>query len=91
MAVHGAANPVHHGMLHRAVLGPSTRATVVSANSLTAQTGGALGGIALGALADAAGLTTATLAGAALLASAAPLYLITGRAIQSVELHDQRT
>jgi MFS family permease len=91
MAVHGAANPVHQGMLHRAVLGPSTRATVVSANSLTAQTGGALGGIALGALADAAGLTTATLVGAAVLASAAPLYLIAGRAIPPVEPHAQRT
>lgn len=91
MAVHGAANPVHQGMLHRAVLGPSTRATVVSANSLTAQTGGALGGIALGVLADAASLTTATLAGAAVLALAAPLYLIAGRAIPLVEPHEQRT
>ncbi|MGI8536269.1 MAG: hypothetical protein ACR2K2_07145 [Mycobacteriales bacterium] len=69
MAVHGAANPVHQGMLHRAVVGPSTRATVVSPNSLTAKTGGALGGIALGAFADAAGLTTATLVGAAVLAA----------------------
>jgi hypothetical protein len=59
MAVHGRAIPVHQGMLHRAIVGPSTRATVVSANSLTAQTGGALGGIALGALADATSLTTA--------------------------------
>lgn len=90
MAVHGAANPVHQGMLHRAVLGPSTRATVVSANSLTAQTGGAVGGIALGVLADAASLTTATLAGAAVLAVAAPLYLSAGRAIPSVERQDQR-
>jgi predicted MFS family arabinose efflux permease len=91
MAVHGAANPVHQGMLHRAVVGPSTRATVVSANSLTAQTGGALGGIALGALADAAGLTTATLVGAAVLASAAPLYLIAGRGIPSAQPHGHRT
>lgn len=83
MVVHGAANPVHQAMLHRAVVGASTRATVVSANSLTAQAGGALGGIALGALADAAGLTTATLIGAAVLASAAPLYLIAGRAVPS--------
>lgn len=91
MAVHGAANPVHQGMLHRAVVGPSTRATVVSANSLTAQTGGALGGIALGALADAASLTTATLVGAAILAIAAPLYLIAGRAIRPLEPRGQRT
>jgi MFS family permease len=90
MAVHGAANPVHQAMLHRAVVGPSTRATVVSANSLTAQTGGAIGGIALGALADATSLTTATLAGAAVLAIAAPLYLVAGRAISSVEPDHQR-
>jgi predicted MFS family arabinose efflux permease len=75
MCVHGAANPVHSGLLHRAVEGPTHRATVVSANSLTAQTGGALGGIALGALADATTLTTAILVGAAVLAAAAPLYL----------------
>lgn len=91
MAVHGAANPVHQAMLHRAVVGPSTRATVISANSLTAQTGGALGGIALGALADAAGLTAATLVGAAVLASAAPLYLIVGRRIPSAQPHGHRT
>lgn len=76
MLVHGAANPVHQGMLHRAVTGPSHRASVVSANSMAAQSGGAVGGIALGALADATGLTTATLTGAAILAAAAPLYLI---------------
>jgi hypothetical protein len=75
MCVHGAANPVHSSLLHRAVEGPGHRATVVSANSLTAQTGGALGGIALGALADATTLPTAILVGAAVLAAAAPLYL----------------
>jgi predicted MFS family arabinose efflux permease len=89
MGIHGAANPVHQGMLHRAVTGPSTRATVVSANSLTAQTGGALGGIALGALADGTSLTTATLAGAAVLAVAAPLYLIAGRATRTAQPADQ--
>ena len=66
---------MHQGLLHRAVEGGSHRATVVSANSLTAQSGGAVGGIALGALADATSLTTAMLVGAAVLASAAPLYL----------------
>ncbi|MDP9444608.1 MAG: hypothetical protein M3P83_09785, partial [Actinomycetota bacterium] len=79
MAVHGAANPVHQGLLHRAVEGPSHRATVVSANSLTAQSGGALGGIALGALADGTSLTAATLVGAGVLAAAAPLYLVRRR------------
>lgn len=76
MAVHGAANPVHRGLLHRGVRDPSHRATVVSANSLTAQFGGSIGGIALGALADATTLSTAMLVGAAILAAAAPLYLM---------------
>jgi DHA1 family tetracycline resistance protein-like MFS transporter len=74
MIVHGAANPVHQGLLHRAVTDARQRATVASANSLTASIGGAVGGIALGALADATTLSTAILAGAAALALAAPLY-----------------
>jgi MFS family permease len=79
MAVHGAANPVHSGLLHRAVTDPSRRATVLSANSMTGHMGNAVSGIALGALADAAGLGPAVVAGAALLAVAAPLYLLTAR------------
>jgi MFS family permease len=79
MGVHGAANPVHMGLLHRAVMDPANRATVISANSLTAQTGGMLGGIALGALADATSLTAAIIVGAVVLAAAAPLYLVAGR------------
>lgn len=79
MGVHGAANPVHQGLLHGAVVDPGGRATVVSANSLTASAGGMLGGIALGALADTAGLTTAIVVGAVILAAAAPLYLVAGR------------
>lgn len=53
LGIHGAANPVHIGLLHRAVVDPDSRATVVSVNSLTAQPGGMLGVIALGVLADA--------------------------------------
>ena len=79
LGVHGAANPIHQGILHRAVHGPSHRATVVSANNLTAQLGAALGGIGLGALADATTLSTAIVTGAGLLAIAAPLYIIAGR------------
>lgn len=79
MGAHGAANPVHHGMLHRAVDDPGSRTTVVSANNLTAQTGGMLGGIALGALATATSLTAAIGVGAAILAAPAPLYLLAGR------------
>ena len=71
---HGATAPVHYGMVHRAVES-SHRATVVSANSLTSQLGGALSGIALGALADATSLSTAMAVAAVVLASAGPLYL----------------
>lgn len=73
--VHGATNPVHYGMVHRAVAS-SHRATVVSANSLTSQVGGALGGIALGALADATSISTGMLVASVVLAAAAPLYLV---------------
>ena len=73
--VHGATAPVHYGMVHRAVESRH-RATVVSANSLTSQVGGAVGGIVLGALADATSITTAMLVAAAVLAAAAPLYLV---------------
>jgi predicted MFS family arabinose efflux permease len=90
MCVHGAANPVHSSLLHRAVEGPTHRATVVSANSLTSQAGGAVGGIALGALADATTLPTAILVGAAVLAAAAPLYLPARRLPQgSLDLPSQ--
>jgi MFS family permease len=80
---HGATAPVHYGMVHRAVES-SHRATVVSANSLTSQLGGALSGIALGALADATSLTTAMAVAAIVLASAGPLYLL-GRQADPVE------
>jgi MFS family permease len=73
--VHGATAPVHYGMVHRAVES-SHRATVVSANSLTSQLGGAVSGVVLGALADATSLTTAMLVAAAVLAAAGPLYLV---------------
>lgn len=73
--VHGAMNPVHYGLVHRAVES-SHRATVVSANSLTSQVGGAIGGVALGALADATSISTAMYVAAAVLAAAAPLYLV---------------
>jgi predicted MFS family arabinose efflux permease len=68
---------VHQGLLHRAVPDPRQRATVASANSLAGHLGGALGGIALGVLADATSLVVGILAGAALLLLAAPLYLRT--------------
>ena len=83
--VHGATAPVHYGMVHRAVES-SHRATVVSANSLTCQLGGAVSGIALGVLADATSITTAMLVAALVMAAAAPLYLVgPERAVPSFE------
>lgn len=73
--VHGATGPVHYGMVHRAVES-AHRATVVSANSLASQVGGAASGIALGVLADATSISTAMLVAAGFLAAAAPLYLV---------------
>lgn len=74
-AIHGAANPVHQGLVHRQVRGDD-RVTVVSVNSMAGMSAGALGGIALGWLADRAGIPLAMATGAAALAAAAPLYLV---------------
>ncbi|MEH1127403.1 MFS transporter [Micromonospora sp. CPCC 206061] len=76
--VHGAANPVHMGLLHRQVDGPY-RTTVLSLNSMVAQPAGALGLLTLTVLADATTVSTAMLVGAAVLAAAAPLYLVARR------------
>ena len=91
IGVNGASNPIHQGMLHRGVVDSKSRATVVSVNSLTAQTGAMLGGIALGLLADATSLTMAIVAGAVVLSAAAPLYLIAGRGLkqQAIELDSE--
>ncbi len=79
--VHGAANPVHSGLLHRQVEGPY-RASLISLNSMVSQPAGALGLVALTALASRASVTAAMLVGAAVLAMAAPLYLIARRGPQ---------
>jgi MFS transporter, DHA1 family, tetracycline resistance protein len=76
--VHGAANPVHAGLLHRQVDG-SHRASLISLNSMLGQPGGALGVFTLTAIAGSAGAGAAMLAGAAALAVAAPLYLVKAR------------
>jgi predicted MFS family arabinose efflux permease len=80
---HGATAPVHYGMVHRAVES-SHRATIVSANSLTSQVGGAVSGILLGALADATSISTAMYVAGGVLAAAAPLYLV-GRSAGTVD------
>ena len=76
--VHGMANVVHFGMVHRLV-GPGERTTVLSAHSLAARAGGIGAALALGPVADRAGITWAMLAAAAVLAAAAPLYTAAGR------------
>ena len=73
-AVHGASNPLHAALLHGRVTG-TNRAVVLSVNSMVAQPAGAVGAIALGALAASASTPAAVLVGAGALALAAPLYL----------------
>ncbi|MCA2214672.1 MFS transporter [Jidongwangia harbinensis] len=74
-AVHGAADPVHSGLLHRQVDGPY-RASLLSLNSMVGQPGSALGLVLLTAVAAQAGTAWAMLIGAVVLAVAAPLYLV---------------
>ena len=81
-AIHGAANPVHQALLHREVDGPH-RTTVLSVNSMVAMPAGALGAIVLGAIADGAGVRPAIFVGAAVLATAMPLYLVARSASRS--------
>jgi MFS family permease len=81
--VHGAANPVHMGLLHRQVDGPY-RGSVISLNSMMAQPAGAVGGLTLTALAGATSVSTAMLVGAGVLAAAAPLYLAARRGASAV-------
>jgi hypothetical protein len=73
-AAHGAANPPHMSLLHRQV-GGELRATAISINSMMAQAAGALGVLALTALADQESARVAMYLGGAVLAVAAPLYL----------------
>jgi len=77
--VHGASNPVHTGLLHRQVES-GHRTTVLSLNSMASQPAGAIGLVALTALADATSTPTAMLVGAVVIALAAPLYLVGRRA-----------
>ena len=77
--VHGTANAVHYGMVHRLV-GPEHRTTIVSANSLTSRMGGLVAAVGLGAIANAHGIPAACIVAAVVLAAAAPLYRIAGRA-----------
>ncbi|MEV4638999.1 MFS transporter [Actinoplanes sp. NPDC049548] len=78
--VHGASDPVHRGLLHRQVQGPY-RASLVSLNSMVAQPAASLGLIVLTAVATRVSLVASLLLGAAVLAAAAPLYLVARRAV----------
>jgi hypothetical protein len=74
-AVHGAANPVHSALLHRQVDGPY-RGSLISLNSMVVQPAGALGAVILTTIAVRHTVTLAIVVGAAVLAAAAPLYLV---------------
>ena len=76
---HGASNPMHTTLLHREVDG-AHRTTVLSMNSMVAQPAGAIGAIALAALADGTSLSTAMVVGGVICALAAPLYIPAWRA-----------
>jgi hypothetical protein len=76
--VHGTANAVHYGMVHRLV-GPEHRTTIVSANSFTSRAGGLVAAVGLGAIANAHGIPAACIVAAVALTAAAPLYRIAGR------------
>ncbi|MBG0566193.1 MFS transporter [Actinoplanes aureus] len=74
-AMHGAADPVHAGMLHRLAEG-EFRTSLLSLNSMVGQPGFALGAIVLTVVAAQAGTPAAIVTGAIVLAAAAPLYLM---------------
>ena len=83
-AVHGTSGAAHSTLLHEQATA-KVRATVVSLNSMFFQPAGALGGIALTALADGTSISTAIIAGAIVLAVSAPLYLPAARASRTQE------
>jgi MFS family permease len=76
--VHGTANVVHYGMVHRLV-DADHRTSVVSANSLASRLGGTAGAVGLGVLAGGAGIPLALAVAAGALAAGAPLYCVAGR------------
>ncbi|WIM94718.1 MFS transporter [Actinoplanes oblitus] len=73
--VHGAANPVHAGLLHRQAAG-EYRTSLLSLNSMVGQPGFAVGAILLTAFAQCVSVSAAIVAGGLVLAAAAPLYLV---------------
>ena len=76
--VHGAANAVHYGMVHRLV-DNGRRTTVLSLSSFVARIGAASADAGLGVVATTAGIGPAFAIGAVLLVVGAPLYRVAGR------------
>jgi len=74
MGAHGGANPLYKTLVN-AEASARNRTTVMSAASMAAFPGFAVGGIVLGVIADAASLSLALIVGAAGLACTVPLYL----------------
>ncbi|MDR7278281.1 MFS transporter [Catenuloplanes atrovinosus] len=77
-ALHGAVNPVFRGLMHRQS-DAGNRTTVASLASMAGLPAAAAGSVVLAAIADAAGVRTAILAGAIPLAVAALGYLAARR------------
>jgi MFS family permease len=76
--VHGAANAVHYGMVHRLV-DNGRRATVLSLSSFVARIGAASADAGLGIVATSVGIGPAFGIAAVLLVVGAPLYRVAGR------------
>jgi predicted MFS family arabinose efflux permease len=77
-AMLGASSPVHMAMVHDEAEA-SNRTTVTSLNNMCGMAAASLAGIVLGFVADASGVPMAMFIAAAVVAAAAPLYLIAGR------------
>jgi MFS family permease len=76
---HGGANPLLAGLAHRAIPAPTHRTTIISAISMAAMIGGAVGSVLLGRIADLVGTTGGMLAGTAMLLAGAVTTLRLGR------------
>jgi predicted MFS family arabinose efflux permease len=75
---HGATNPLYQTLVH-AQAEAATRTTIVSATSMTAQLGGALGAATLGAIATGVSIDAAIMVGAVALLATIPQYLPASR------------
>jgi MFS family permease len=76
---HGGADPLLTGLAHRAIPAPTHRTTIISAISMAAMIGVAVGSVLLGRIADLAGTTGGMLAGTAILLAGAVTTLRLGR------------